>query len=451
MSKASEVNFDGLVGPTHNYAGLAYGNIASMKHAMTPANPQAAVLEGLEKMKLLSDLGVAQGVFPPHERPHMESLRRLGFDGSDSRILEHVSKQAPDLLAASYSASAMWVANAATVSPSADSSDGLVHFTPANLISLFHRSIETQFTQRLLDAVFRDPTAFVHHPPLPATDQFSDEGAANHVRLCRRHHERGIELFVYGRKASEDSGQSLEAFPQRQTYEASLAIARLHKLEPRRTVFACQSPLAINAGVFHNDVISVGNQNVLLFHSQAFSDSQAVVDELKQKSWERCRTELILIEVDPEQVSPEEAVATYLFNSQLVTLPDGSMRMVAPGECMENVNTRTLLESLVADSTNPIGAVHYVNIRQSMKNGGGPACLRLRVVLTDKERGLSHQGIYLTPNLYHDLKDWACRHYRDRLLPEDLADSRLIDENRAALDELTQILRLGSIYDFQKL
>ena len=27
---AYEVNFDGLVGPTHNYAGLSYGNVASL-------------------------------------------------------------------------------------------------------------------------------------------------------------------------------------------------------------------------------------------------------------------------------------------------------------------------------------------------------------------------------------------------------------------------------------
>jgi succinylarginine dihydrolase len=450
MSKATEVNFDGLVGPTHNYAGLAYGNVASMKHALTPANPRAAVLEGLEKMKLLSDLGVAQGVFPPHERPHTESLRRLGFTGSDSRILARAAKEAPALLAACYSASAMWVANAATVSPSADSSDGLVHFTPANLMSLFHRSIETQFTQRLLETIFSDPTEFVHHPPLPCADQFSDEGAANHVRLCRHHHEGGIELFVYGKKALVDARQGLERFPQRQTCEASSAIARLHKLEPGSTVFARQNPLAIKAGVFHNDVISVGNQDVLLFHSLAFSDSQYVLDELRQKFWECCGTEPILIEVDPGRVSLEEAVETYLFNSQLITLPDGGMCLIAPHECIENVNTKAFLESLVADSSNPIRMVHYANIRQSMKNGGGPACLRLRVVLTDKERAVTHQAVYLTPNLYQDLKDWACRHYRDRLLPEDLADPRLIEENRAALDELTQILQFGSIYDFQR-
>ncbi len=448
-SKAHEVNFDGLVGPTHNYSGLAYGNVASLKHALTPANPRAAFLEGLEKMRLLMDLGIVQAVFPPHERPDIESLRRLGFDGSDSQILAYAYKEAPILLAACCSASGMWAANAATVSPSADTLDGRVHFTPANLITLFHRSIETRFTQRLLETIFSDPAAFIHHPPLPASDQFSDEGAANQVRLCKSHHEPGVELFVYGKKALRER-EGIEAFPQRQTYEASLAIARLHKLEPANTIFARQNPLAIDAGVFHNDVIAVGNENVFFFHSQAFADSQSVTDELRRKFQKYCGSELTLIEVGPQQVSLNESIETYLFNSQLVTIPDGGMCLLAPRECMENPNTKALLESVIADSTNPIGAVHYVNIRQSMKNGGGPACLRLRVVLTDKERNSSHQGVYLTQNLCRDLRIWACRHYRDRLLPKDLSDPHLIDENRTALDELTEILGLGAIYDFQK-
>ncbi len=449
-SKAHEINFDGLVGPTHNYAGLSYGNVASTKHALTPANPRAAFLEGLEKMRILMELGIIQAIFPPHERPDTESLRRLGFEGSDSQVLARAYKEAPNLLAACCSASGMWAANAATISPSADALDARVHFTPANLITLFHRSIETRFTQRLLETIFRDPGAFIHHPPLPAAHQFSDEGAANHVRLCKHHHERGLELFVYGKNASGDPGKGVEAFPQRQTYEASSAIARLHKLEPRNTIFARQNPLAIDAGVFHNDVIAVGNENVFFFHSQAFVNSQSVTDELRRKFQKCCGSELILIEVGPEQISLDEVIETYLFNSQLVTTPDGGMCLLTPRECMENSNAKALLESITNDAANPIGAVHYVEIRQSMKNGGGPACLRLRVVLTDEERNASHQGVYLTPNLWRDLRSWACRHYRDRLLPKDLSDPLLIDENRAALDELTHILELDAIYDFQR-
>jgi len=451
MSKqAVEVNFDGLVGPTHNYAGLAYGNVASMKHASAVSNPKAACLEGLEKMKLLMDLGVAQALLPPHERPDMNTLRRLGFRGSDSRVLEQAARKAPDLLASCYSASSMWAANAATVSPSADTADGLVHFTPANLISHFHRAIETEFTQKLLETIFRDPSMFVHHATLPFADQFSDEGAANHTRLCKSHNEKGVELFVYGKKALEYSSPTPQSFPQRQTYEASSAIARLHRLEPQTTVFALQNPVAIDAGVFHNDVISVGNQDVFFYHSTAFSDTPSVLAELNHKFQECCGSELTLIEVRPEQISVREAVDTYLFNSQLVTLPDGGMCFIAPIECMENDKTRTSLESIVADSANPIRAVHYVDIRQSMKNGGGPACLRLRVVLTEDERTASHQEIYLTPSVYGELKNWVLHHYRDRLLPTDLGDLSLLNESRRALDELTQILKLGSIYEFQK-
>src|SRR5262245_53014556 len=148
--RSSEVNFDGIVGPTHNYAGLSYGNIASLKSKLTVSNPRQAALEGLEKMKFLMDLGVQQAVLPPHERPHLPTLRALGYSGSDAEILSKVQKDDPVLLTACSSASAMWAANAATVSPSADSSDRRVHFTPANLVTQFHRSIEPSMTARVL-------------------------------------------------------------------------------------------------------------------------------------------------------------------------------------------------------------------------------------------------------------------------------------------------------------
>ena len=124
--KTVEANFDGLVGPTHNYAGLAYGNLASALNAEKPSNPREAALQGLRKMKALHDLGVPQGVLPPHERPHLPTLRALGFGGKDAEVLGAAHREAPGLLAAASSASAMWVANAATVSPSADAADGRV-------------------------------------------------------------------------------------------------------------------------------------------------------------------------------------------------------------------------------------------------------------------------------------------------------------------------------------
>ncbi|MGB6066234.1 MAG: N-succinylarginine dihydrolase [Desulfomonilaceae bacterium] len=448
-TKAFEVNFDGLVGPTHNYAGLSYGNVASIKHGLTVSNPKAAVIQGLEKMKLLMDLGLIQGVLPPQERPDIKMLRRLGFEGSDDQILSAAALKAPFLLAACYSASSMWAANAATVSPSTDTAEGKVHFTPANLLSQFHRSLESEFTGFLLKRIFSDERAFVHHHPLPSAANFSDEGAANHVRLCSHHGERGIELFVYGRKSFDSSGGLPEVFPARQTLEASSAIERLHRLDGSRTVFALQNPSAIDAGVFHNDVISVGNENVFFYHAQAFAGAGAVMQELRNKFRDCCNTELTAIEVSPDQVSLQDAVESFLFNSQLVTLPDETVCLIAPLECSENEKTQSLLMQIIADTGNPIQHLHYIDIRQSMRNGGGPACLRLRVVLTERERALTRQGAYLTDTLYNDLRAWANRYYRDRLEPRDLTDPALAEENKTALDALTQLLDLGSLYSFQ--
>jgi len=447
-SQAFEVNFDGIVGPTHNYGGLSYGNIASIRHGLTVSNPRAALKQGLDKMKLLMDLGLRQAVLPPHDRPHLETLRRLGHRGSSARILEKVGQEDPALLVACYSSSGMWAANAATVSPSSDTADGRVHFTPANLVTQFHRSIEPSFTTAVFKTIFRDDSVFAVHEPLPSTPSFSDEGAANHTRLCSTYGEAGIEIFAYGREASgSDRGPSI--FPARQTMEASRAIARLHQLEQARTVFARQNPAAIDAGVFHSDVICLGNEYVFFHHSIAFQDSRRVEVELKRKFREGRHKEPILIEVEPERVPVSEAVDSYLFNSQLVTLPDGGMTMIAPVECEENPRTHSLLEDVTL-ADNPIQSVRYIDVRQSMKNGGGPACLRLRVVMTEEEMSRTHQGVYLTDRLYKELIGWGDRHYRDRLSVNDLIDPTLAKESRSALDELTRILKLGSIYPFQK-
>ncbi|MEW6530354.1 MAG: N-succinylarginine dihydrolase [Thermodesulfobacteriota bacterium] len=444
-----EVNFDGLVGPTHNYSGLSYGNIASMTHGLTVSNPRAALLQGLAKMKFLADLGVKQAVLPPQDRPDFDTLRRLGFSGSELQVVEKAASQAPQILASCYSASSMWAANAATVSPSADTSDRRSHFTPANLISQFHRSIEPPFTSAILKRIFPSESLFAHHDPLPRAVHFSDEGAANHTRLCASYREPGIELFVYGRTGFDRTDQGPRRFPARQTLEASQAIARLHGLDPAATTFARQNPEAIDAGVFHNDVISVGNQNVFLYHAEAFCEPESVLNELTRTFSHLCGEELILIEVPSQEVSLQEAVETYFFNSQLVSLPDGTMSLIAPAEGEENPRTRAALERIQADD-NPIAQVHFVDVRQSMKNGGGPACLRLRVVLTEEELASTHQGIMFSDGLYHRLIHWGERHYRDKLHPEDLADPALIDETRKALDELTGILDLGPMYGFQR-
>ncbi len=444
-----ELNFDGIVGPTHNYSGLSFGNVASMEHGQLISNPKQAALQGLAKMHTLMQLGIKQGVLPPQERPFIPFLHSLGFIGTEKDILKRAWKCDPKFVMAASSAACMWVANAATVSPSADSDDVKVHFTPANLLSKVHRSFEAATTGFLLYRIFNDPSYFVHHHPLPYHEDFADEGAANHTRLCKTFDQPGIQLFVYGKKVGEHFQP--KKFPARQTEEASKALSRLHRLSPSKIVFAQQNPLAIDAGVFHNDVISVGHQQVFLYHEEAFVNTDEVVENISRKMEESCKTSLIAIKVKSNEISLEEAVKSYVFNSQIVTLSDQTMCLIAPKECQNFPRVFSFLEELVQNQQQPIRKVIYQELRESMQNGGGPACLRLRVALKKKEFEAIHKPIILTDELYQHLVKWIEKHYRDHLAPQDLADPQLLDQGRQALDELTRILQLGSIYSFQRM
>lgn len=446
-NRRQEWNFDGLVGPTHNYSGLAYGNTASMGHQNVISNPREAALQGLEKMWLLQQLGIPQAVLPPQERPDVGLLRAVGFSGDDAEVVTQANAQASYLLATCSSAASMWTANAATVCPSSDSNDGLVHVTPANLCSHLHRAIEAETTTRTLRAIFSDPSKFVVHDPLPSNEFFADEGAANHTLFTFSDAEPGLQLFVYGRCAREK--QTIPSkFPARQTLEASQAIARLHGLSTDRVLFAQQSPEAIDAGVFHNDVIAVGHRNVFFYHEKAYVNTTAIIQTLQDQSTTFTRHPLICHEVSCSVLPLQEAVRTYLFNSQIVTLSDGAMALIAPKEVESSPQAQEAVQQLLAGHT-PITKVYYVELLQSMQNGGGPACLRLRVLLTPDEAAAMHQGIILDERLYSLLKQWIKRHYRDKLSPDDLVDPQLLVECREALDALTKLLQLPSIYPFQ--
>ena len=440
---AVEANADGLIGPTHSYAGLSPGNLASSLNAGEASNPRAAVLQGLDKMKRLADLGLPQYVLPPHERPNIPFLRGLGFTGTDARVLEQAWKDAPAFAAAACSASPMWAANAATVTPSADSADGRVHFTPANLVTNLHRSLEHQQTQRALNALFPDPERFAVHDALPPVAHLADEGAANHVRLCTDHGQPGVNLLVWGREAYEPwSGP----YPARQTREASEAIARRHGASG--TVLARQSRAAIAGGTFHNDVVCVGALDTLFHHELAFEDTTAVHADIRRAAQ---GFEPQFVQVSAADLPLADAISSYLFNSMLVALPGRDrLTLICPTETRDNARSRAVAEDLVA-SNGPIGQVDYVDVRQSMRNGGGPACLRLRVVLTPAELAATNPAMRLTDGLHGALSVWALRWYRDRLTPSDLADPTLLDETRGALDELTAILGLGGgFYPFQR-
>jgi succinylarginine dihydrolase len=450
--KAVEANADGLIGPTHSYAGLSPGNLASSRNEGQASNPRAAVLQGLDKMKRLADLGLPQFVLPPHERPNIPFLRSLGFRGTDAQVLqrawgdaafEAAWNTAPSFAAAASSASPMWAANAATVTPSADSVDGKVHFTPANLVTNLHRSLEHQQTKRALDSLFPDRSRFTVHDALHPVQHLADEGAANHVRLCAEHGAPGVNLFVYGRRAFEDwSGP----FPARQTFEAHQAIVRRHRI--RRHMITAQSPEAIAGGVFHNDVVCVGAKTCLFYHEQTFAEPWAI-----KYLAEVCED---LFELQPIMVSAADlpladAISSYLFNSMLVQIPgEDRLTLICPTETRDNARAHAVAEA-VASSNGPIGRVEYVDVRQSMRNGGGPACLRLRVVLNEAELAATNPDMRLTDDLHGALSVWGATWYRDELKVADLADPALLDESRGALDELTSILGLGSgFYPFQR-
>ena len=443
---AREANFDGLVGPTHNYGGLSDGNLASARNEGLVSSPRAGVLEGLAKMKRLADSGLVQGLLPPHERPYLPLLRRAGFSGSDSSVIEAAWRSAPGLLRKACSASPMWAANAATVSPSADTKDGRLHFTPANLLTTLHRSIEGEQTKRALDWAFADNGRFSVHDVLPMQPDFADEGAANHVRLCAEQGGEGVEIFVYGRTADEAwSGK----FPARQTLEACQAVARSHGLDPKRTVFLRQSPQAIDAGAFHNDVVCVGTKTTLFFHELAFADRDSALEAIRLAADGLFEPDFV--EVPQAEVPISDAITSYLFNSQLLEwLGEDRLVLIAPKETEETASTQAYCSAMTAGN-GPIGRVEFVEVRQSMRNGGGPAWLRLRVVLTDQELAAVTPRALMSDALYPELVAWAERHYREQLGPNDLADPALLVESREALDALTQILELGGgYYPFQR-
>ena len=413
-----EINFDGIIGPSHNYSGLSLGNIASATNKGNVSHPRAAALQGLEKMRHNLALGLVQGIFLPHPRPDRAWLAELG-----TRIEDVPASLRP----AAFSASAMWAANAATVSPAPDSEDGRCHLTAANLRTMAHRSHEWPATLAQLRLAFADETHFAVHPPVPAT--FGDEGAANHMRIAARHDAPGVEIFVYGRKGG--------AFPVRQHVEASRAVARFHRLDPDRTLFVCQSEEAIAAGAFHNDVVAVANENVLFAHEQAFEERPSVYAELK-----RLVPEVEIVEVPAAAVTLQDAISSYLFNAQLVTLPDGGgMALIVPEEARETPSVWRWLEEMLAGS-GPIRRVLVVDVRQSMANGGGPACLRLRVAADPA----AVDPRFLVDEAKLDrLAAVIAEHWPERIEPDDLLDPQLWARMDAARAALLEELALGEL------
>lgn len=408
----TEINFDGLIGPSHNYAGLSLGNLASAKNAGGVSHPRAAALQGIEKMRANMALGLTQGMFMPLPRPNRRWLDALATVPESAE---------PAMRACALSASAMWAANAATVSPSADTDDGLCHLTIANLMTMPHRSHEWPDTLAQLQLAFASGR-FKVHAPIPAP--FGDEGAANHMRIASRHENQGVEIFVYGIGGGR--------FPARQHLQASKAIARAHRLDPTRVLFVQQSDEAIAAGAFHNDVVAVANESVLFAHEQAFADRSGFYADLRSLS-----PDVQIIEVPASAVSLEDAISSYLFNAQLVTLPDGGMALILPTEAQDNVRVWSWLNAMVAGN-GPIRTLIPVDVRQSMANGGGPACLRLRVVCDPAD---VDPRFLMSPARLDQVASIVEAHWPENIAPADLADPELWRQFATARDAL--LLGLG--------
>ncbi len=438
MTTLIEWQFDGLVGPTHHYGGLSSGNLASTNNQNQVSSPKAAALQGLKKMRFVKSLGIKQAFLPPHPRPNINLLKSVGFRGTPKDILARAYEEAPQLLSQAFSASAMWTANAATVTPSTDSKDGKLHLTPANLVSKVHRAQEAQFTEQLLRNIFHAKEHFHVHQPLFPHMHFGDEGAANHTRLFAT--DKAAHIFGYGFDDRDSSAPRPKKYVARQTRQASEALIRNGGIEAL-SILAHQDPIGIDTGSFHSDVLMVGTGQVLLMHEHSFLARRQLFEELKK----RLGGTLEIHVASDDELPCADAVAAYPFNSQLLMCPDGSYVIIAPKTCLEVPSAHTWLEKIKSTSKH-IKEVHYLDVKQSMKNGGGPACLRLRVPMTGEESQAIHQGVVLTDERAQQLQSWVERHYRDKLTLKDFCDASILDELKETFRALGDIIGLPELY-----
>jgi succinylarginine dihydrolase len=382
-------NFDGLVGATHNYAGLSTGNIASTTHKNTVSNPQAAALQGLAQMRLVYDIVGIQGFLPPHLRPNFEFLYRQGFGSHEAKALAMAYTKRPDILAAAWSASPMWTANAATVTMT---NKNHVHITPANLLTMRHRHQELEQTTKNLRHIFYNDDYFTHH----TAGAMPDEGAANAMTIVGNTN-KVYDIFVYSPQKTN--------YPARQSLGALTQIAREHHC--KNPIFLEQSVVAVNSGAFHNDVVAVSHENCLIYHEYAFGDDGLLPDDIFK------------IKISDTLLSLAEAVKTYLFNMRIVTDKQGDYVIIASTEVQESKNALKAVDFII--EKNPkIKHIHYMDLKQSMANGGGSACLRLRVPLINTMA--VHQAYLLDDDKFVKLTDFIKNNYRDRIVFDDLRD-----------------------------
>ena len=126
-----------------------------------------------------------------------------------------------------------------------------------------------------------DEARFAVHSALTPHSALSDEGAANHMRMCAEQGAPGVEIFVYG---ARQRAKRAPAFPRARRWKRAAPSRAVTRLAPERTVFARQSAAAIDAGAFHNDVVAVAHEHVLFHHEHAFDDKAALYAEVREKA-----------------------------------------------------------------------------------------------------------------------------------------------------------------------
>jgi succinylarginine dihydrolase len=399
-------NFDGLVGATHHYAGLSQGNIASTTHKNTVSNPKEAALQGLAQMRLVYDIVGIQGFLPPHTRPNFEFLHKQGFGSDEAKALQKAYIKKPDILAAAWSASAMWTANAATITKT---DKNYVHITPANLLTMKHRHQELEQTVKNLKMIFHDTEYFTHH----LAGAMPDEGAANYMPL--RGKDTAYDIFVYSpQKANYPARQSVFAFQE---------IAKNHGC--KNPIFLEQSVIAVNSGAFHNDVVAVSHDDYIIYHEYAFSNDSALPHDI------------LKIKIPNAMLSLEEAVKTYLFNMRIVTDKNNDDVIIASTDILENKNALKVID-FIFEKNPKIKNIHYLDLKQSMANGGGSACLRVRVPIINKDA--VNQSYLFNDERFKKLEHFIKNNYRDRLTFDDLQDIDFATETLAIHQNLNTLI-----------
>lgn len=429
-----EVQIDRLVGPTHHFGGLGVGNVASRDHAGQLSNPRAAALQGLDKMALVSRLGVPQFILPPQRRPRLDWLRRCGLTGSDCDVLRRAHEEAPQLLSAATSCSAMWTANAATVAPSSDTRDGSLNLTIANLDASLHRWIEPEDT--LSELRLCVPNEAKVHPEVPGGTMMRDEGAANHMRLSAAVTGSGLHVFVFG-----DGHPTPKQYFARQTRAACLAVARLNQLPLEGVILLKQNSNAIDAGAFHNDVVALSHRDLVVCHEAAYHNSEESLSALGDRFESLFRKPLRIVVVGSQQLTLADSIRTYLFNSQVIDSPheDAPPIMICPKEVREHPQANELVEGW-RDREAMFSEVRSVELRQSMAGGGGPACLRLRVPVPADQIEAFNPAMKWTEKLDREIREVIERDYPTSITLNDLSRIDLVRELEAAGERVRAML-----------